>query len=78
MEQKPTYQELENQLKKLSTAVKQSASIILITDNNGIIEYVNDKFEETSGYKAKEVIGENPRILNAGKQPKEYYEVVKS
>ena len=74
MKQKPTYQELENQLEKLSTAVKQSASIILITDNNGIIEYVNDKFEETSGYKTTEVIGQNPRILNAGKQPIEYYE----
>jgi len=73
MKQKPTYQDLEKELKKLSTAVKQSASIILITDNNGIIEYVNDKFVETTGYKAKDVIGENPRILNAGNQPKDHY-----
>jgi len=64
----------ELELRKLNTAVKQSASIILITDYDGNIEFVNNAFVETTGYKAKEAIGKTPRILNSGKQTTEYYE----
>jgi len=61
------------ELQKLSTVAEQSPVSIVITDVNGNIEYVNSKFTEISGYTAKEVIGKNPRILNSGKLPKEYY-----
>lgn len=60
-------------LRKLSTAVEQSANSVVITDVNGIIEYVNSKFTEVSGYSREEVIGKNPRILKSDKQPDSYY-----
>jgi PAS domain S-box-containing protein len=63
--------EAEN--KKLSTVVEQSANTVLITDINGKIEYINPRFTEVSGYTAKEIIGNYPRILKSGKHPKEYY-----
>lgn len=63
----------EAELLKLTTAVEQSADSIVITDIVGNIEYTNPKFTELTGYTAKEVIGQNPRILNAGTLPKEYY-----
>jgi len=66
--------ESQKQIKKLSTAIEQSASTIVITDIKGNIEYVNPKFTELTGYTADEAIGENPRILKSGIHPKEYYE----
>jgi len=61
------------ELRKLSTAVEQSANSVVITDVNGIIEYVNPKFTAVSGYSREEVIGQNPRILKSDKQPDSYY-----
>jgi len=63
----------EFQFKKLSTAVEQSANVIVITDIKGNIEYTNPKFTQLTGYTAKEAIGKNTSILNANVLPKEYY-----
>ena len=63
----------EDEIKKLSVAVEQSANTIVITDVDGNIEYTNPKFTELTGYTASEALGQNPRILNAGTQPKKYY-----
>ncbi len=65
--------EKEEKIKKLSMAVEQSPVSIEITDKNGIIEYVNPKFEQLTLYKSEEVIGKNPRILKANYHPKEFY-----
>ncbi|MHC4448010.1 MAG: ATP-binding protein, partial [Planctomycetota bacterium] len=60
-------------LRKLTRAVEQSSSIVLITDPQGQIEYVNPKFTEVTGYTAQEAIGQNPRMLKSGKHPPEVY-----
>ena len=60
-------------LQQLSSAVVNSPVTVLIADCLGNIEYVNPKFTEITGYLPEEVIGQNPRILNAGTQPKELY-----
>jgi len=49
----------EEALRKLTGAVEQSPSIIIITDTNGNIEYVNKKFSMVTGYTREEVIGNN-------------------
>jgi len=64
---------IENELKKLNTAVEQSANIVIITNKKGIIEYVNKKFTESTGYSKKEAVGKNPNILKSGKQSKTFY-----
>ncbi|MEA1877459.1 MAG: PAS domain S-box protein, partial [Bacteroidota bacterium] len=58
---------------KLSTAVKQSPSVIAITDTKGNLEYVNPKFTELTGYTFEEAKGKNPRVLKSGEQPDEMY-----
>ena len=63
----------ENKLKQLSTAIEQSANVVVITDTKGRIEYTNPSFTALTGYTAEEVLGQNPMILNAGVQPKSYY-----
>jgi two-component system, NtrC family, sensor kinase len=55
-----------DQLRKLSFAVEQSPSSVVITDLHGNIEYVNRKFVEVTGYAPEEVIGRNPRVLKSG------------
>jgi phosphoserine phosphatase RsbU/P len=57
-------------------AVEQTADSIFITDDQGIIEYVNPAFEETTGYTAAEALGCSPRILKSGKQDASYYRFV--
>lgn len=63
----------ENELRKLSVAINQSPSTIVITDKNGIIEYVNPFFSKLTGYTKNEAIGHNPKILKSGKTPDETY-----
>ena len=65
--------EAEQELRKLHRAIAQSAHSVVITDRNGVIEYVNPAFTEVTGYSAEEAIGQNPRILSSGKHPPEFY-----
>ena len=47
---------------------------IVITDATGIIETVNPAFSRITGWRKDEVVGKNPRILNSGVQPPEFYQ----
>ena len=64
---------LEDELKKLRTAVEQSPVTVVISDANGAIQYVNPAFTETSGYSAQEVLGNNSRVLKSGETAPEEY-----
>jgi PAS domain S-box-containing protein len=64
---------IEEQLRKLSRAVEQSQNTIVITDLNGIIEFVNPAFTQVTGYTKQEAIGQNPRILRSGYHNDEFY-----
>jgi two-component system, cell cycle sensor histidine kinase and response regulator CckA len=55
----------EEELRKLTRAVEQSSSSIVITDTQGKIEYVNPYFCQLTGYSENETIGQNPRILKS-------------
>ncbi|MCW9031932.1 MAG: diguanylate cyclase, partial [Gammaproteobacteria bacterium] len=62
-------QSAEDELRKLTTAIEQSVSSIIITNIDGKIEYVNPQFHKTTGYEADEVIGCKFELLNSGKMP---------
>jgi len=57
--------EIELNLKKLSLAVEQSPNLVVITNTQGIIEYVNHKITELTGYIPEEVIGKLPSIFRS-------------
>ncbi|MDX8395826.1 MAG: PAS domain S-box protein, partial [Mariprofundaceae bacterium] len=66
--------EAEESLRKLSQAIEQAGEAVLLTDKQGVIEYVNPAFIQMTGYSADEVIGKNPRVLQSGLQDKPFYE----
>ena len=57
----------------LLRAVEQTADSVVITDKQGIIEYVNPAFEATTGYSRDEVLGRSPAILKSGRHDAEFY-----
>ena len=64
----------ERELLKLLSAVESSPAIVLITNTDGVIEYVNPAFSEITGYSRDEALGANPRILKSGSAEPGAYE----
>lgn len=63
----------QEQLRRLSRAVEQSANTIVITNLEGEIEYVNPAFTQTTGYSLEDALGANPRILKSGQMSPNIY-----
>lgn len=65
--------DLRNKISLLSRAVEQTADSVVITDRQGIIEYVNPAFKATTGYGPEEAVGKTPRILKSNLHNTEFY-----
>ena len=63
----------EEQVRKLSQAVEQSGNTIIIMDKEGVIEYVNPKFTEVTGYTLTDAIGKPTSVLMTGDESKRDY-----
>ncbi|MBL7745753.1 MAG: PAS domain S-box protein [Chitinophagaceae bacterium] len=66
------YNELLFTLRAYQSAVN-AAAIVSITDIEGKIIYVNDKFVEVSKYPASELIGQKHRIINSDYHPSIFF-----
>ena len=63
---------LNDQFEKFDSFVDYSV-LISRTDRQGKITYVNNRFEQVSGYSLEEVLGKDHKILNSGLHPREYW-----
>ncbi len=58
---------------KLSSALHHTADMILITDRQGVIEYINPAFELTTGFQRHELLGCKPSLLKSGHHDAAFY-----
>lgn len=65
---------IESRMHILSSALEQTADLVMITNVDGVIEYVNPAFEETTGYQRNEITGQTPRLLRSGKHDAVFYQ----
>ena len=56
---------VEEERAKLAAAIEQSAEAVMVTETDGTISYVNPSFERLTGYRADELLGQNPRLLKS-------------
>ncbi len=56
----------QEELNKLSTAVKQSPNLVIMTNLHGVIEYVNPQIKNFTGYEYQEFVGKNIKTLRSG------------
>jgi PAS domain S-box-containing protein len=66
----------EKEIKTLGKAIEQGPSSIIITNAEGKIEFVNNKFTELTQYQLEDVRGKNPRIFNPGRLPENEFEAL--
>ncbi|WP_430515287.1 PAS domain S-box protein [Cytobacillus firmus] len=71
-ESEKALQESLEELSDVNRALNDS-SIIAITDQRGIIQFVNDTFCEISGYLREELLGQDHHILNSGYHSKDFF-----
>ena len=57
---------IEAELKQLALVAQKTRNSVILTDELGYIQWVNEAFTRMSGYKLNEVLGENPIRLLRG------------
>jgi PAS domain S-box-containing protein len=60
--------------RQLSRIVEQTEDTVVVTNCDGMIEYVNPAFERLTGYTMQEVLGETPRVLKSGIHDHHFYQ----
>jgi PAS domain S-box-containing protein len=63
----------EEQMRLQTAALDAADNTVIITDREGIIQWVNPAFTRLTGYTAEDAIGKTPRILKSGKENRDYY-----
>ena len=58
---------------KLSSAIEQTADSVVITNLEGVIEYVNPAFEKATGFRRQEALGQTPRLVKSGRHGAAFY-----
>ncbi len=61
------------ELRELAAIIEQSSESISLTDDRGVIVYVNSAFEKTSGYRREEVLGKTHNFFKSGKHDEQFY-----
>lgn len=64
--------ELEAEIVQAGTLIEESSEAIVVTDINGIIQFVNPAFEKITGYSRIEVKGKSIKILESGEHSNEF------
>ncbi|MBF0426042.1 MAG: PAS domain S-box protein [Magnetococcales bacterium] len=61
----------EEEIQKLARVVEESPSMIMMTDPDGTIEYINKKFRAVTGFEVQDLLGRHANILHSGEQSRD-------
>ena len=68
------HERAQEKIARLGYAVEQSPSLVMLTDTDEIIEYVNQSFQEITGYSQEELVGKRPgSIMRYDQHNRSYY-----
>ncbi|MGB3398657.1 MAG: PAS domain S-box protein, partial [Candidatus Deferrimicrobiaceae bacterium] len=67
-------EELEAERDRLDAMLTHIGDAVMVTDNQGLIQFVNPAWEHLNGYRADEVLGKSPGFLRTGEQDVTFYE----
>lgn len=62
-----------DEIMKLSRAVEQSSAAVIITDQEGCIEYVNPRYTQITGFGIFEVLGKKPNMVKSDYHDEDFY-----
>jgi PAS domain S-box-containing protein len=63
----------EQRIRELTVAVDHGPAAVVMTDADGVIEYVNHRFTEITGYAPGEALGRKPSLVKSGNTPDTVY-----
>jgi PAS domain S-box-containing protein len=58
---------------RMNNAVELTDDSVFITDQSGVIQYINAAFTKSTGFSGEEALGKTPRILKSSLNPPEHY-----
>jgi PAS domain S-box-containing protein len=68
-----TSTQIADEARLQGVALSAAANAIVITDHNGLIEWVNPAFSEMTGYSRSDCMGQSLKRLKSGQQSEEFY-----
>ena len=64
---------LQAERDRLDALLTNVGDAVMVTDSNGVIEFVNPGWERLNGYSAEEALGKTPRFIQSGQHSSEFY-----
>jgi PAS domain S-box-containing protein len=71
-------EELEAERDRLDAMLAHIGDAVMVTDDQGLIQFVNPAWERLNGYKASDVMGKSPVFLGTDEQDAAFYEEMKT
>lgn len=68
------WKHFEKQLRIAATFFETTSEAIIVTDANNRIIAINPAFTQITGYTEEDVLGEDPKLLNSGRNDKFFYQ----
>jgi PAS domain S-box-containing protein len=72
-QQKALEAALQAERDRLDALLTNIGDAVIVTDAEGVIEYVNPGWERLNGYSASEALGEKPSLIQSGEHPPQFY-----
>jgi PAS domain S-box-containing protein len=64
---------LELEMRRAAAAIEQAAEVIMITDPDAVIQYVNPAFTRVTGFTPEQAVGQRASILKSGRHDQDFY-----